>query len=225
MTTLTEALHPGAFIISEAPHMHCRDSISIPAAQTVLAGQVLGRRVLAGDLAAATSSVVADSGNTGNGVFTLDGAAPVGQGAKDGNYRVVNELVAANSGEFVVYDPAGIEIGRVAVGATFNNQIKFVIADGSADFAIGDAFTVTVGIADSQYEYLPLNLAAADGTQNIAGIAVAGIVTTSASAFIAGLVRGPADVRASNLSWPAGITAAQQAEGLRALERLGIVPR
>ena len=53
-------------------------------------------------------------------------------------------LCAANSGEFVVYDPDGIEIGRVAVAATFNNQIKFVIADGSNDFAIGDAFSVTV---------------------------------------------------------------------------------
>ena len=37
-------------------------------------------------------------------------------------------MIAANSGEFVVYDPDGIEIGRVAVAATFNNQIKFVIA-------------------------------------------------------------------------------------------------
>jgi hypothetical protein len=30
----------------------------------------------------------------------------------------VNELVATNSGEFVVYDPDGIEIGRVAVAAS-----------------------------------------------------------------------------------------------------------
>src|SRR5262245_5985165 len=59
-------------------------------------------------------------------------------------YRVVNELVATNSGEFVVYDPDGIEIGRVAVAATFSNQIKFMIADGSTDFAIGDAFSITV---------------------------------------------------------------------------------
>lgn len=223
---LTESLHPGAFIIAEAPHMHCRDAISIPASQTVVAGQVLGRRIVAAALAAVTSAVAADAGNTGNGVFTLDGAAPVAQGAKDGNYRAVCVAVAANSGTFAVFDPSGVEIGRVVVGATFNNQIKFVIADGATDFVVGDAFTVTVGAADTQYEYLPLNLTAVDGTQNVAGIAVQGITTSdAASGSIAGLVRGPADVRGVNLTWPAGITAAQKAEGLRELERLGIVVR
>jgi hypothetical protein len=224
MTTLTEALHPGSFIISESPHEHCRDAITIAVSQTILVGQALGRRIAAS--AAVTSSATADAANTGNGVFTLDGTAPVAAGAKDGAYRVVCVAVATNSGTFEVSDPDGKEIGRVAVGATFNNQIKFAIADGAADFVIGDAFTVQVGVEDGDYEYLALNLSATDGSQNVAGFAVYPVTTSgSATAKIAGLVRGPADVRAADLTWPSGATAAQIAEGLRQSERLGIVGR
>jgi hypothetical protein len=68
-------------------------------------------------IASTTSSAAADAGNTGNGTITMDVTTPVLAGAKNGVYRAVNDLVAANSGEFVVYDPDGIEIGRVAVGA------------------------------------------------------------------------------------------------------------
>jgi Bacteriophage lambda head decoration protein D len=222
MVTLTEALHPGAFIISEGPHNHDRDAVSFAQSQTIVTGQVLGRRIQAA--AAPTSSAAADASNTGNGTFTLDATAPVAQAAKDGNYRVVCILAGA-SAEFEVVDPSGAEIGRVAVGATFNNQIKFVVAAGGTNFAAGDAFTVTVGIADSNYEYAALNESATDGTQSVAGIAFAPITTTSANVVGAAITRGPMDVRASNLTWPSGASAAQIAEGLRSLERLGIVAR
>jgi hypothetical protein len=224
MVTLTEALHAGAFLIT-AERRHPFDAISIAQNQTLVTGQVLGRRLQSADLAAVTSSVAADAGNTGTGVFTLDGTAPVAQGAKDGNYRVVCAAVATNSGTFDVFDPDGHEIGRAVVGATFNNQIKFVIADGTPDFVIGDAFTVTVGIQDPQYEYAALNESGTDGTQNVAGILFAGVTTTSANVQATGLVRGNAEVRGTDLTWPAGSTAAQQAEGSRQLERLGIIVR
>ena len=115
-----------------------------------------------------TSSAAADGSNTGNGVITLDATAPVAPSAKNGVYRVVNELVATNSGEFVVYDPDGIEIGRVAVAATFSNQVKFVVADGSTDFAIGDAFSITVGIEETDYQIAAYNPAGTDGSQRVA---------------------------------------------------------
>ena len=103
--------------------------------------------------------------------------APVAAGAKNGVYRAVNELVATNSGEFVVFDPDGTEIGRVAVGATFNNQIKFVIADGATDFAIGDAFSITVGIEETDYQVAAYNPTGVDGSQRVAGILWEGITT------------------------------------------------
>lgn len=218
----TESRHPGAFMVSEANSRRARDTFVVALNQTIVAGQVCGKTAV---IAGATSSVAADASNTGNGVFTLDVTAPVGAGAKDGIYRVVNDLVAANSGEFIVTDPDGIEIGRVAVGATFNNQIKFVIADGATDFAIGDAFSVTVGLEETDYQMVALNLAAADGSQRIAGISWDN-VTTDASNLQSGVfITRAAEVRGVDLVWPVGITATQLAEGLRALEKLGIIVR
>ena len=102
-------------MVSEAPGRLSRDRFVVALNQSLAAGQVIGKAAVAGLV---TSSAAADGSNTGNGVITLDATAPVAAGAKNGIYRVVNELVATNSGEFVVYDPDGIEIGRVAVAAS-----------------------------------------------------------------------------------------------------------
>jgi len=83
---------------------------------------------------------------TGNGAMTLDATTPVLAGAKNGNYVVTCIAAAADGGTFRVEDPDGFVLGDVAVGATFADDIKFVIADGSADFIVGDKFTVTVTV-------------------------------------------------------------------------------
>lgn len=101
-------------------------------------GTLLGRVTL-GD---ATSAAKA-GGNTGNGVLTLD-AAPRLDGAQAGVYSVTCTAAAANGGTFTVVAPDGYSLGTVAVGATFTNQIKFSIADGSTDFIVGDRFNITV---------------------------------------------------------------------------------
>lgn len=100
----------------------------------------------AGTVAIKPAAAVAPKGggNTGNGVFTIDGAAPVGAGWKAGIYRVIFTKAVANAGDFEVLDPSGNQIGVGSVGVTFNNQIKFAIADGSADFIVGDEFDVTL---------------------------------------------------------------------------------
>src|SRR5215471_9034599 len=110
-------------------------------------------------------------------------------------YRVVNELVATNSGEFVIYDPDGIEIGRVAVAATFSNQVKFVIADGSTDFAIGDAFSITVGIEETDYQIVAYNPAGADGSQRAAGILWEGVTTDGTNLGAGVVITRAAEVR------------------------------
>jgi hypothetical protein len=107
----------------------------------------------------------------------------------------------------VVFDPDDIELGRVAVGAVFNNQIKFSIADGATDFAIGDAFSVTVGIEESDYQVAAFNPTAAN------------------NAAPAVIIARAAEVRGVDLTWPAVITAAQQAEAIRQLEKLNIIIR
>jgi hypothetical protein len=217
-----EPKHAGAFMVSEAPGRQSRDRFVVALNQSLAAGQVVGKTAA---IAQVTSSAVADGTNTGNGVITLDAAAPVAAGAKNGVYRAVNELVATNSGEFVVFDPDGIEIGRVAVGATFNNQIKFVIADGATDFAIGDAFSITVGIEETDYQIAVYNPAGVDGSQRVAGILWEGITTDGFNLGAGVVITRGAEVRGVDLTWPAGITAIQKADAIRQLEKLGIIVR
>jgi hypothetical protein len=218
----TESRHAGGFMVSESNSRRSRDVFPVALSQTLVAGQVVGKTAV---IASTTSSVAADASNTGNGVFTLDATTPVLAGAKNGLYRVVNELVAANSGMFVVFDPDGIEIGRVAVAATFSNQIKFAIADGATDFAIGDAFSVTVGIEETDYQVKALNLSATDGSQRLSGILWDNITTDGSTLGSALVITRAAEVRGVDLVWPAGITAIQLAEGIRALSKLGIIVR
>lgn len=224
MTLLTESLHPGTFIVSESegPY-HTREAVKIPQSQTIVPGTVLARNAA---VANATSSAAADAANTaGSGAITLDGTTPVLEGAKDGRYRAVCIEPAANGGMFEVFDPKGVSIGKVAVGATFATEIKFVIAD-ATDFIAGDAFNIDVGIEQGDYQYSALDLTKAGDFAVAAGIAVYGATTGAGeTATIAAIVRGPCEVRAADLTWPAGITAPQQAAAIRQLEARGIVLR
>lgn len=217
-----EPRHAGAFMVSEAPGRLSRDRFVIALNQSLAAGQVVGKTAV---VSLVTSSAAADGSNTGNGVITLDATAPVAAGAKNGVYRVVNDLVATNSGEFVVYDPDGIEIGRVAVAATFSNQIKFVIADGATDFAIGDAFSITVGIEETDYQIVAYNPAGTDGSQRAAGILWEGVTTDGTNLGAGVVITRAAEVRGIDLVWPATITAIQKADALRQLEKFGIIAR
>lgn len=95
--------------------------------------------------AAATATPAAKAGgNTGNGALTMDATAPIGRGVKPGIYVVRCIVAATNGGTFRIEDPDGTVLGDVAVGATFDDDLKFVIADGSTDFIVGDGFDITV---------------------------------------------------------------------------------
>ena len=225
MVTLTEGPHPGSFIVSEsAGPYHTRETATIAFSQTIIPGTVLARNAVA---ASVTSSAAADAANTGSsGVMTLDVTTPVLDGAKNGQYRVVCIEPGSNAGVFEVFDPNGVSIGRYTVGgAAFAREIKFAISD-ATDFVPGDAFVVTVGIELADYQYAALDLTEAGDFAKAAAIAIYGVTTPAdATAKIAALVRGPSEVRLADLTWPAGITAAQLAEGIRQLEALGIVGR
>lgn len=223
-TVLTEGLHAGAFIVSEAEQgFYTRDQVTVGLSQTILAGQIVGKIAVP---AGVTSSVVADAANTGNGVFTLDATNPVAAGAQDGAYRVVCIAVAANLGTFEVLDPKGVEIGRVQVAATFNNQIKFVIADGATDFAAGDAFTVLVGRETGTDEQVVAWIpSATDGSQNPAGIMYGPVTTDGTATKLGTIVVRHAEVRLSDLTFGGSPTAAQKAACIEALRRLPIICR
>lgn len=221
-TVLTEVLHAGAYLVSEDVFFS-RDQVVVALSQNIAAGQVVGALDV---VAGVTSSVTADSGNTGNGVFTLDGTAPVATGAKDGSYRVVCIAVATNSGTFEVMGPDGVAIGRVAVGATFNNQIKFVIADGATDFAAGDAFTVVVGIESvNDRQIVAWNPAGADGSQVPIGIMFQPTVTDASNTKLGTITARHSEVRLSDLTFGGSPSAAQKLECIEMLRRIGIVCR
>jgi hypothetical protein len=224
VTVFTEAQHPGAFIVSEEEGFLSRDAVTINESMTILVGQVLGKMPVA---AGVTSSAAADASNTGSsGAMTLDVTTPVLAGAKNGKYRVVCIEPGANVGTFAVFDPFGVEIGKYVVGgADFAKEIKFAIAD-ATDFVAGDAFTVTVGIEsliDELWEVL--DTTATDGTQIAAGIAVYGVVTGAGETKKISALTRIAEVRASDLAWPAGISAANKARAIEELRAINIILR
>ncbi|MDX2265440.1 MAG: head decoration protein [Hyphomicrobiales bacterium] len=224
MPVLTEGRHAAEFVLSEASGGRSRDTIVIGASQTITPGEVLGRVSVDGGAVTAVAAAVA--GNTGNGTLTLADPA-TGAGVKEGVYRVTCVTAAANGGIFLIEDPVGVTAGDATVGAAYNGVLKFTIADGSADFAVGDQFTVTVAIAagDAFGQYEALDLAAADGSQIAVAIPLYGVTTgAGATAKIAAITRD-AEVNGKILTWPADITAEQKALALQQLAAAGIIVR
>lgn len=216
MATLTETMHEGEFIgeLAMGIGFHV-DPITLKLGQNKVAGAVLGANV-----AGTSASAAKAGGNTGNGTFTLDATAPIQPGAKEGVYVVTCIAAAVNGGTFRVEDPDGTVLGDVAVGATFSDDIKFVIADGATDFIVGDAFNVTISALT--YKHLEYDPAGTDGSQIVSGILMKNTNATAADVVTTALKRGPAVVNANDLTWKTGMTAAQKTTARNALQALGI---
>lgn len=218
-TVFTEKLHAAAFIIDEEEVNYSRDVLTIKSGAGVLnVGTVLGQ------ITTGTATVAAKAGgNTGNGAFTLDAAEPVQIGAKVGVYAVTCIAAATNSGTFRVEDPDGFVLGDVSVGATFSDDIKFVIADGAVDFVVGDAFNVTV--AAGSKKWVPSPDSASDGSQIAKAILIYPCDATSADVPVAAIVRS-ATVNKTLLSYDASVNdAAKTAAKLDQLRAALIIPR
>lgn len=221
MTPLYEARHTGEFIVTEGDGHYSRDSVLIGVSQTILPGTVLGAAAI---VAGETSSIIIGT-NTGNGVATLASPA-TSQQAIDGDYLLTCTAAATNAGTFSVQTPDGREIGPLTVGVAFNKEIKLTIADGATDFVVGDSFKVRVGIpAPGDYTYGALNLTGTDGSQNAAGIALYGVTNDGSTTTKITAITRHAEVIGAALTWPAGITAAQQAEATLQLRKAGILIR
>lgn len=96
-----------------------------------------------------SSSASKSGGNTGNGTLVLDATSPVQPNAIAGAYTINCITASTNAATFRVSDPMGRVLGDVSfsgsgASATFNDQIKFAVTDGSTDFVVGDGFVVTV---------------------------------------------------------------------------------
>lgn len=93
--------------------------------------------------ARSASSAEKAGGNAGDGTMgslTADATAAVGA------WRVICNTAEADGGIFIVLKPDGSFDGVALVGTAYNSSagINFTIADGAADFEVGDEFVVTV---------------------------------------------------------------------------------
>lgn len=219
---LNEQLRAGAFIVSEEENYYSRDAVAVDASAALVAGTVLGQKGIPADEAAVAAAA---AGNTGNGVITMDATAPIAPQAVGGVYQVVFR----DATHFEVIAPNGVTDGFGVVGATYNGAIKFAIAAGGVAFVEGDRELITVTQADpAALQFEPLNPAATDGTQFAAAVLVHPIDSLEVSAGTTvqkTVLRRQSQVTAADLTWPAGITAAQLAAATEQLAARGIILR
>lgn len=190
-------------LIAGNAHLLLGQQITLAAGAVYPRGAVLGKRTLGTASSAFTG--------TGNGALTLDATTPLLARAQKGAYVITCIAAASNAGTFRVEDPTGVVLGDVAVGATFADQIKFSIADGGTDFAVGDKFTVTVAAGTGQY--LTSVAAAVDGSAVPDLVLSETVDATLAASPAMAYKRG--DFNASALTFGAGHTATTVAEALR----------
>lgn len=214
MPTLTETLHAGNFIVSEAPGTRSRDAITVLSGQNLLAGTVLGKVALG----AATAAAVA--GNT-SGAGSV-GSVTVGLGAKVGVYRLVCIEPASNAGKFTVEDPDGIVVGVATVAVAFSGGgLGFTISD-ATDFVSGDSFTITVAAGSGKYKkFDPANT---DGSAVPCGVLFEDVDASAADAPGVAVVRD-AEILASSLVWFSGATSDDKTAAKAVLATLGIIAR
>lgn len=130
-------------------------SVTVLTGRSLARGTVLGRVLL--------GAVSTGFAGTGNGTITMDATTPILANAQAGAYTAKCITAATDGGTFRVFDPKGNALGDVAVGGTFANQIKFVIADGSTDFTVGATFTITIAAGSKKAK--AVDSAAVDGSQ------------------------------------------------------------
>ena len=219
MAVQTEGKYLGDWLKWEQENQYSRDIV------TVLAGsgadRVLTTGMALGKITKGAATGAAVAGNTGNGTIT---AAPVvGAAARPGVYRLVCIEPATNGGKFSVEDPDGILLGVATVGVEFTTHVTFTIADGSTDFAAGDAFTITVAAGSGNVKQV--DFAAADGSDVACGIlALDTTAPDGADKSGVAIVRN-AIVSDNGLAWPAGATADQKNATIAQLKAAGILVR
>lgn len=214
MTTFTEGMHAGEFILSEANGTRSREAITVTQAGVALAaGTVLGR-VNDG----ATASSAAKAGNTGNGVMgTVTPTA-----ARPGRYSLRITAAAANAGTFLVEDPDGNLVGEGTVAVAFaQGGLAFTLADGATDFAVNDV--IYIDVVQGVGKYKAYAAANTDGSGVPAAILYGNLPLQTGDFAAVGIVRD-CEVDGNRLTGY-GANAAAKAVTKLALDKAGIIVR
>lgn len=205
------------FVLSEADGNLSRDEGTLALSQTIVPGQVLAI------LAAATGVTVtfaARAGNTGNGVLTLANPAYTAK-LKPGAYSAVCTVAAANGGTFRL-ERDGVEVETKAVGANFTRELKFAIADGAADFVVGDAFDFSVDMGEDDdvgEQYVEWDPTATNGSEVPAAFSCYGAVTDDTTTQRIVVIDKLAVINGQDIAWPEGVTDAQKNKAVRELKK------
>ena len=202
----------------------CRKAVTAyeSGAKTYTPGTVLGKTLVSGSAAA-----VAGGANTGNGTM---GSITVSSHAKVGQYVLRITVASSNAGAFELLNSNGSVVGTGNVASAFVGAgLAFTLADGAADFIVGDTFVITVTGTE---KYKILENTASDGSAAFAGIYIGasnglGIdtsvaATTDTTVLI--LERGPALVAKNALTLGASVDTAAEKNALYAqMAAVGII--
>jgi hypothetical protein len=185
--------------------------VTIEAGENLVAGTVLGALLEAADLTVTTGTPISGTGGTvGDGAL---GAWTADAGAQVGTW-VLTCTVAGATGKFEVKRPDGTVDGVATVASAYNGGINGTIADGAADWAVGDVIPMVVAATLSTLTYKKSLSAATDGSQTpdliLAQDCDASSADTEAVAYESGKFVGSA------LTLGTGHTVASIRAGLRA---------
>lgn len=175
-----------------------------------VAGSVMGPVLAAASATVTPGTPVSGTGGTvGNGAV---GTWTSDAGAMAGTWYLRFTAAATNAGKYEVVRPDGTIDGIGTVAVAYNGQLNGTIADGSADWAVGDYIPIVVSYSTSLKRKLS-TAAATDGSQTpdfvLAQDADASGGDVEAIAYETGQMVGSA------LTLGAGHTIASIREGLR----------
>lgn len=209
----------GDVLLHEAPDYRSRELL------TVLAGDGADRVLGVGEvIGKITHGAVTEdhAGNTGDGAM---GAITLGPLAQVGDYLLTCVTAAADGGVFHVVSPAGYRLADLTVGVAYaGDHLNMTLADGDADFVVGDKFTISIAPGSGKVKALDPD--AKDGSQNAAGF-MGQAVTAPNGEDAPNKIGFTSDaiVKLGGLVWPDGITSDQKTAALAQLKALGIYSR
>lgn len=163
---------------------------------TVLSGQNLLQNTVVGRVTIGAGTGAKISG-TGDGTI---GAVTLGVDAMVGVYKLTGKTEAANGGTFQVEDPQGNLLPDLTVAVAYTgDHINLTVADGAADWDIGDIIHVTVAAGSGKIKKSVTT--ATDGSDVPVGILCNAVDATSSD--LAGTMYIGGDFNQEALVWDA----------------------
>ena len=202
----------------------CRDVLTVyDAASTYVVGAVLGSYI---DTPTGTAGATVGTGDGVMGAITVTS----NKNLQLGVYTLRIVKAAANAGDFIVTDPAGDVVGYGTVAVAFSQGgLAFTLADGSADFVVGDTIPITVA---GTVKYKLVEATATDGTEIAKAVFIADslgnygdlAITASTDTTVLALTRGHVIVSKDELSYGASVNTTAEKNALYAqLKAVGIL--